>query len=85
MKMPNSAEETTSFQEGLFILFLFETEEPASKRRKKERKMKWHLLRPINTAKSIPFCYSLPSPPQHGINAKETITNSPAIAGLLVS
>jgi len=38
MKMPNSAEETTSFQEGLFILFLFETEEPASKRRKENEK-----------------------------------------------
>jgi hypothetical protein len=38
MKMPIAAEETTLFQEGLFILFLLEIEEPTCKREKKNEK-----------------------------------------------
>jgi hypothetical protein len=55
MKMPISAEETMLFQEGLFILLLLGTEEPACKKREKKNEMMMASIRPITTAKIIPF------------------------------
>jgi hypothetical protein len=58
MKMSISAKETMSFQGGLFILVLFGTKELAYKKREKKNKMIMASIRPITTAKVIPFFQS---------------------------
>jgi len=62
MNMPLSVEETTSFQGGLFILFLLGAEDPPAK--KKEERNDEGLGWTHQHSQSIPFCSSLSSPPQ---------------------